>query len=106
MKQLIILLALIYFVSCSSACANVQNPEKKDDCLKTETGNYDSKCCFLHEETNNIKVCFEIPNNVDIAQYISEKAPAYKPYKVYCKSEHNFGNILKSLILLVSLVLL
>ena len=106
MKQLIILLALVYFASCSSGCANVQNPTKREDCLKTETGNYNSTCCYLHEDTNNIKVCFEIPNNVDPVQYISQNAPAYKPYTVECNSGHFLDNILKSLILLVSLVLL
>ena len=102
MKKILILLALIYFASCSSECANVQNPDTADQCYNAGTGEENSSCCFLRHPTENIKVCLEIPNDVNIEEFIKDKYPAYKGYDVSC-----FASYLKrGLLLLASLFLL
>ena len=105
MNKFIILAALIYFVSSSSECSQTYNPKDRYECLNAGTGEADATCCYLYY-SNIVSVCLEIPNSVtDYYEYLKQYYPAYKDYTVDCKGEFNFG-ILKTLILVVSLVLL
>ena len=98
---ILILFALFYYAFCSGECTGVINPNSAEECLNTSTGESDNMCCyFLHEETN-IRVCVEIPMNVNIEEYIRQYLPQYKPYYYTCLSSF----LRTSMLLLAALIL-
>ncbi len=97
-----ILLGLIYFASCSSACSNVLNPDKPEQCYKTGTGEVNNVCCFLREPTFNYRLCMELPKGVDYQKYVNDYLPNLKGYTVSCLSSY----LKTSLVFLAALALL
>ena len=73
MKKAIIILSLIYFISCSTLCDDKENlPTKKEDCYERETSLVEKECCYLYIELsvlgvkNNSTFCFEFEIGADL----------------------------------------
>ena len=76
MKRVIIILSLIYYISCSSLCMNTETyPTNKQDCYQRETSTTQSKCCFLTTDVSmagtkaTVSICSEVPIGYDLEEY-------------------------------------
>ena len=102
MYKILILLVLFYYSSCIGDCFTVVNPKEADDCLSQEAGEIEKTCCFLEQEKEDIRICYELPKDIeDMDKYISENYPAYKTYTITCEA-----NYLKATLLLISALIL
>ena len=75
MKKAIIILSLIYFISCSSLCEDDENlPTKKEDCYDRETSYVEKECCYTYidvtifNQTKKAKSCFESELDADLEE--------------------------------------
>ena len=75
MKKAIIILSLIYFISCSSLCEDDENlPTKKEDCYDRETSLAEKECCYaymeitLFDQTAKANTCFELELGSDLEE--------------------------------------
>ena len=75
MKKTIIILSLIYFISCSSLCEDDENlPTQKEDCYDRETSLSEKECCYgyidvtIFNQTKQIKTCFESELGADLEE--------------------------------------
>ena len=75
MKKVIIILSLIYFISCTSLCEDFEYvPTKKEDCYEKETTVTQNECCFLSidytfgEQKQSSMSCDEIPLGFDLEE--------------------------------------
>ena len=104
MEKLIIFLSIVFYASCMKSCG-YETPSTREDCLDTVTAQ-NTTCCFLYEENNDIKTCFEIPDDVENKEeYAASKNPSYKNYVADCKGEYLI-NYFMSFILLITLLLI
>ena len=69
MKKTLILLSLIYFVSCEISCMGTDNlPENYEDCYNRGLENENEDvCCYLKVKTPAIllSTCVELPNSLN-----------------------------------------
>ena len=80
MKKAIIILSLIYFISCSSLCDNDENLQtQKEDCYDRETSFVEKECCYTYieitffDQTTNSTACFEFELGADLEE-VKKKA--------------------------------
>ena len=110
MNKFIILACLIYAASCVSECLTTYNPTTAEKCFDARPNDEENdNCCFLQapSDLGGATLCLEIPKSVeDFVEYFKQKYPAYKNYDVKCCSGFSFGNILKSILLVASLILI
>ena len=68
MKKTLILLSLIYLVSCEMLCMGVENPKNNKDCFNRRLENEkENVCCFLKTKMDTISesTCAEMPNGIN-----------------------------------------
>ncbi len=68
MKKTLILLSLIYFVSCKISCGEIDNPpENKEDCYNRALENENEDvCCYLKVKTPaSVSVCTELKDSLN-----------------------------------------
>ena len=70
MNKILILLSLIYLVSCKLACSSSSvTPEKREDCYNRALENGDDICCFLSYSSpflGNYSICQEFDTKTNI----------------------------------------
>jgi hypothetical protein len=110
MDKFIILACLIYVASCLNGCSTTLNPTNAEQCFDARPNDEENyNCCFIQapSDLGGATVCIEIPKTVeDFVEYFKKNFPAYKNYNVKCSSGFSFGNILKSILLVASLILI
>ena len=100
MKKAIIILSLIYFISCSSLCDDNENlPTKKEDCYERETSFVEKECCYAYIDItlmgmkSESKSCFEFEIGADfeeekkkVIEEIESLGGKIDAYDLYCSS--------------------
>ena len=69
MKKILILLSLIYLVSCKLSCDAGTLPNNYEDCYNRGLENEDNFCCYLKVSIpsfGNVSVCYEFQKSIDI----------------------------------------
>ena len=116
MKRILVLLSLIYFISCSSTvCNEITNIKSADDCLSGDVSSAENNCCYLHitGPNHSQQNCYEYPKTYPLEEIYSQLNQKYQPqgYKlevVTCPADQarNKGSYLKTGILLLAAFLL
>ena len=53
MKSILVLLSLIYFISCSTeTCNSVQDAQSANDCFSTPVADPNNYCCYIQVKVN------------------------------------------------------
>ena len=99
MNKIIILLSLIYFISCYIVCRNgLYLPEKKEDCFnRTLEDHNDDICCFLRiydSSIGNMTLCGEYEKRINIGFTRLQLASKYARLN-YTLEEFSFPNTQK-----------
>ena len=70
MNKILILLSLIYLISCKLACRSTETPKNKEDCYNRGLDNKDNDiCCYIRESLSslvNISSCLELDKRMNI----------------------------------------
>ena len=73
MKNILVLLSLIYFISCSTEYCNIlQDVESPNDCLYALPSDENNNCCFIQVGVDtvlghqSVKVCYEFNKKYSI----------------------------------------
>ena len=108
MKKVIIILSLIYFISCSSYCEDTTSnvPTKKEDCYERQTTVTKNECCFatgeftLDGQKKSSMSCGEVPLGSDLEE-VKKKAIQeaeaigikVDSFNIYCPSHEKKSDI-------------
>ena len=71
MKKILVLLSLIYFISCSTEyCANVKEIKEENDCLKSIVEKETDNCCLIvvQDKGVNVNACAEFDKSYTLEQ--------------------------------------
>ena len=71
MKKVLVLLSLIYFISCvTEYCNKVEVIESADDCLTSQVEKETDNCCFLivNDKGVNVNACTEVDKSYTLEQ--------------------------------------
>ena len=70
MNKILILLSLIYLISCKLAWRSTETPKNKEDCYNRGLDNKDNDiCCYIRESSSslvNISSCLELDKRMNI----------------------------------------
>ena len=101
MKRVIIILSLIYFISCSSLCGDMENfPTKREECYQRESSMTENECCFLSANVSSegskitFSLCGEVPIGYNLEEFkklmiqqLEEKGMQVNSLDIYCSSQ-------------------
>ena len=80
MKKILILLSLIYLVSCKLFCNTEENPKNYEDCFNRVLEDEENNCCYLKvfaPSLGNVSVCYEFRKSLDIEYLRKELTRQY-----------------------------
>ena len=86
MKKILILLSLIYFISCGTEyCNSITQADKSEDCLTAEVQDANNNCCYLQigqsttEGSQTIgKLCYEFSKQATLDQLKEQLTKQYQ----------------------------
>ena len=81
MKKILVLLSLIYFISCATEyCAQLKEVKEANDCLTSSVEKETNNCCFVTVEASgkNVNACFETDKTYTLDQIRKALTEQYK----------------------------
>ncbi len=85
MKNILILLSLIYFISCSKKTCNlITEAQSPKDCFSASVNDKNNHCCFIQVRDNKFlghqsaKVCYEYNKRIPIDEIRKALDSQYK----------------------------
>ena len=113
MKSILVLLSLIYFISCSTeTCNSVQDAQSANDCFSTPVADTNNYCCYIQVKTNvptgavTSRVCFEYNKSLSIDEIKTALINQYKQTNQELEDFRCKGSYLKAGLLLLTAFLL
>jgi len=104
MKKILILLSLIYFISCGTEyCNTITQADNSEDCLTAEVQDANNNCCYLQigytaeDGTKGVaKPCFEVSKQATLEKIKADLTKQYEAeYKtledVICPADQGQG---------------
>ena len=113
MKSILVLLSLIYFISCSTeSCNGTKDPQSPDVCFSTPADDANNNCCFIQVgiETQaghgSAKVCDEFSKTLSIDEIRTSLINQYQKENQVLEDLRCKGSYLKAGLLLLTAFLL
>ncbi len=79
MKKVLVLLSLIYFISCvTEYCDEVKSIQSDDDCLSSEVRDGANNCCLIEIKEGDKYGCGEYPKSLTVEQIFEQLKPQYE----------------------------
>ena len=112
MNKILILLSLIYLISCKLACSSTETPKNKEDCYNRGLDNKDNDiCCYIRESLSsivNISSCLELDKKMNL-EFAKEMRiyshPNITIEEFSCPTKKKVMILLKKMILLAKFVI-